>query len=408
MKLEKAIHFYEEEKSMNRKMKTMLAIVVASTLVFVTGCKDNEVESQEGTEDDVIRIGSMFELTGSAAEYGISMNEAVKMAVHDINETGGIDGRHVEIVERDIASDEAQAAQAAMSLSSEGNLTAIIGPALTGTLQAAIPAANQYKVPLISPSATDDGVLQDQDGTVHPYIYRTSFTNSFQGGALAQFSNEQLDASKAVIFGDNSSDYAQGLTKTFEEAFHGEIVAVENFTADQTDFSATLTNIKNMDFDVLYVPGYYEQAGPIIKQAREMGINQPILGPDGFGNTKVFELAGFENMNGIFYTSHFVVESDNPEIQEFVANYKEFTGNNPDMFTGLAYDAVMIVKEAIERAGTSNAEEVNVALEKTENFRGITGTFSFDEKHDPVKTVSIIEVQGGEPTDVHEVDPNNN
>ena len=112
-------------------------------------------------------------------------------------------------------------------------------------------------------------------------------------------------------------------------------------------------------------------------------------------------------MNDIFYTSHFVVESDDPDIQEFVANYKDFTGNAPDMFTGLAYDAVMIVKEAIERAGNANAEDVNAELEKTDRFEGITGTFSFDEKHDPVKTVSIIEIQDGKTTDIYEVEPSN-
>lgn len=391
---------------MKKNIKAIITMFTVVTALLLVGCSNNEANGNADSED-VIRIGSMFELTGSAAEYGISMNDAVKMAVADINEAGGINGKEVQIVERDIASDEAQAAQAAMALATEEDVVAIIGPALTGTLQAAIPSSNEYKVPMISPSATDDGVLQDADGNVHPYVYRTSFTNSFQGGALAQFANESLNASKAIIFGDNSSDYAQGLTATFEAAFDGEIVAIENFTADQTDFSATLTNIRNMDFDVLYVPGYYEQAGPIVKQAREMGIDQPILGPDGFGNTKVFELAGTENMNDVYYTSHFVVESDDPAIQEFVANYKEFTGNDPDMFTGLAYDAVMVVKEAIERANSMDKEEINAELEKTENFVGITGTFSFDGKHDPVKTVSIIEVQDGVPIDVHEVDPNN-
>ncbi len=391
---------------MKKNIKAIITMFTVVTALLLVGCSNNEANGNADSED-VIRIGSMFELTGSAAEYGISMNDAVKMAVADINEAGGINGKEVQIVERDIASDEAQAAQAAMALATEEDVVAIIGPALTGTLQAAIPSSNEYKVPMISPSATDDGVLQDADGNVHPYVYRTSFTNSFQGGALAQFANESLNASKAIIFGDNSSDYAQGLTATFEAAFDGEIVAIENFTADQTDFSATLTNIRNMDFDVLYVPGYYEQAGPIVKQAREMGIDQPILGPDGFGNTKVFELAGTENMNDVYYTSHFVVESDDPAIQEFVANYKEFTGNDPDMFTGLAYDAVMVVKEAIERANSMDKEEINAELEKTENFFGITGTFSFDGKHDPVKTVSIIEVQDGVPINVHEVDPNN-
>lgn len=398
-----------EEKILKAKTNIFMTGLMAIAMVIMGACgngADNETEGTEGTGgDDVVLIGSMFELTGSAAEYGISMNDAVHMAVDEINEAGGIDGKQVEVVERDIASDESQSAQAAMTLASEDGVSVIIGPALTGTLQAAIPATNEYQVPIISPSATDDGVLQDMDGNVHPFAYRTSFTNSYQGSALAAFANQNLDASSAVIFGDNSSDYAQGLTATFEEAFDGNIVSVENFTADQTDFSATLTNIANMDFDVLYVPGYYEQAGPIVKQAREMGIDQPILGPDGFGNTRVFELAGVENMNDVYYTSHFAVESEDPAIQSFVEKYKEATGNEPDMFTGLAYDAVYIAKEAIERAGTTDSVAVNEELEKSEDFTGVTGTFSFDENHDPVKTVSIIEVQDGEPTDIHEVDP---
>lgn len=381
------------------------AMVVAAGLMVACSNGKTDSTTADADSENVIRIGSMFELTGAAAEYGISMNDAVKMAVAEINDAGGVDGKTIEIIERDIASDEAQASQAALSLVADENVSTIIGPALTGTFQAAIPAANQYEVPIISPSATDDGVLQDDNGNVHPYAFRTSFTNSFQGGALAQFANENLNASKAVVFGDNSSDYAQGLTQTFQDAFVGEIVAIENFTSDQTDFSATLTNIANMNFDVLYLPGYYEQAGPIVKQAREMGIDQPIIGPDGLGNTRMVDLAGTENMNDVYYTSHFVVESDDPAVQEFVQNYKDFTGNDPDMFTGLAYDAVYITKEAIERAGSTDPVAVNAEIEKTENFAGITGTYSFDEKHDPVKTVSIIKIQKGKPVDIFEVNP---
>lgn len=386
----------------NTRVTVGIMMVVVVGLLVACGSNQNADENS-----NVIRIGSMFELTGSAAEYGISMNEAVHMAADEINAAGGVDGKEIEIVERDIASDEVQAAQATMALATEENVLAIIGPALTGTLQASIPSANDYQIPIISPSATDDGVLQDDDGNVHPYAYRTSFTNSFQGGALASFANTNLNATKAIIFADNSSDYALGLTETFRAAFDGEIVAIENFTTDQTDFSATLTNIRNLDFDVLYVPGYYEQAGPLIKQAREMGIEQPILGPDGFGNSKVFELAGTDNMNEIYYTSHFTVESDNPTIQTFVENYEQITGKTPDMFTGLAYDAVYLVKEAIERAGSLDTVEINREIENTIDFDGITGTFSFDKKHDPVKTVSIIEVQDGKPTDIHEVNPVN-
>lgn len=385
------------------KIKKIITGGLLAASVFLAACSNGGQETAE--ESDTVKIGSMFELTGSAAGYGTSMNNAVTMAVEEINADGGIDGKEIEIVEYDIQSDETQSAQSTTTLTTSDKVTAIVGPALTGTFQAAIPIANQNEVPIISPTATDDSVLEKEDGSVYEFAYRACFTNSYQGTALAQFANENLEAEKAVIFADNSSDYAQGLTQTFEDTFQGEIVSVQNFTADQTDFSASLTNIEDMDFDVLYVPGYYEQAGPIIKQAREMGITQPILGPDGFGNEIIYDLAGEANMTNVFYTSHFAVESEDPKIQEFVSSYREKFDVEPDMFTGLAYDSVQIVKEAIERAGSTDPVAVNEEIAKTENFEGVTGTFSFDENHNPVKSVSIIEIQDGGPTDIHEVNP---
>ena len=384
---------------MKKKMKFFILGLI---LIIVGGCGNQK----EAGEEDVIKIGSMFELTGSAVAYGTSMNNAVHMAVDEINEDGGINGKQVEVVEYDTKTDETEAASLTTRLGTRDQVTAIIGPATTGSMQAAIPSANTAQVPIMSPTATDDGVLTDSNGEVHPYAWRTSFTNSFQGSALAQFANDELDAKSAVILSDNSSDYAIGLTETFKKVFDGEIVASENFSEGETDFSAVLTNIKDMDFDVLYVPGYYEEAGPIIKQAREMGLDQPILGPDGMGNEILRELAGAENMNDIYYTSHFVVTSEDPAVQEFVSDYKDEFNVEADMFTGLAYDSVYVLKEAIESAESSDPKEVNEALKNITDFPGITGTFSFDEMHDPVKTVNIIEIQDNEETGVYEVDLN--
>ena len=371
-------------------------------MIVLAGCGNQEKTSDK----DSIKIGSMFELTGAAAAYGTSMNNAVHMAAKEINDAGGINGKQVEIVEYDTKTDETEAASITTRLGTRDQVTAIIGPATTGSMQAAIPSANTAQVPIMSPTATDDGVLTASDGSVHPYAWRTSFTNSFQGSALAQFANNELNAKKAVILSDNSSDYAIGLTETFKEVFNGEIVASENFSEGETDFSAVLTNIKGVDFDVLYVPGYYEEAGPIIKQAREMGIEQPILGPDGMGNEILRDLAGAENMNDVYYTSHFVVTSEDPTVQEFVSNYQDEFNVEADMFTGLAYDSVYVIKEAIESADTSDPEKVNEALKNIKDFPGITGTFSFDEMHDPVKTVNIIEIQNNEEAGVYEVNPN--
>lgn len=375
---------------------------IAAMMVIIAGCRNGATNDSDG---DTIKIGSMFELTGAAAAYGTSMNNAVHMAVDEINEAGGIDGKQVEVVEYDTKTDETEATSITTRLGTRDNVAAIIGPATTGSMQAAIPSANAAEVPIMSPTATDDDVLTAADGSVHPYAWRTSFTNSFQGSSLAQFANSHLNATSAVILSDNSSDYAIGLTNTFSDVFDGDIIASENFSEGETDFSAVLTNIKDLDFDVLYVPGYYEEAGPIIKQAREMGITQPILGPDGMGNEILRELAGANNMNDIYYTSHFVVSSDDPNVQEFVKNYKEEFGIDADMFTGLAYDSVYVVKEAIENAGSSNPKAVNEALTNITDFPGITGTFSFDEMHDPVKTVNIIEIQNNEEAGVYEVNP---
>lgn len=387
---------------MRKNIKGIFTIVVMFMVVIIAGCGNGESSS----DGDTIKIGSMFELTGAAAAYGTSMNNALSMAVAEINEAGGINGQQVKIVEYDTKTDETEATSITTRLGTRDNVTAIIGPATTGSMQAAIPSANAAEVPIMSPTATDDGVLTAADGSVHPYAWRTSFTNSFQGSALAQFANNELDATTAVILSDNSSDYAIGLTQTFEEVFNGDIVASENFSEGETDFNAVLTNIRDLDFDVLYVPGYYEEAGPIIKQAREMGIDQPILGPDGMGNEVLRDLAGAENMNDVYYTSHFVVTSEDPAVQEFVTNYKEEFGVDADMFTGLAYDSVYVIKEAIENAGSADPAAVNEALTNITDFPGITGTFSFDEMHDPVKTVNIIEIQNNEETGVYEVDPN--
>lgn len=376
--------------------------MVGIIMIVLAGCGNQEKTSDK----DSIKIGSMFELTGAAAAYGTSMNNAVHMAAKEINDAGGINGKQVEIVEYDTKTDETEAASITTRLGTRDQVTAIIGPATTGSMQAAIPSANTAQVPIMSPTATDDGVLTASDGSVHPYAWRTSFTNSFQGSALAQFANNELNAKKAVILSDNSSDYAIGLTETFKEVFNGEIVASENFSEGETDFSAVLTNIKGVDFDVLYVPGYYEEAGPIIKQAREMGIEQPILGPDGMGNEILRDLAGAENMNDVYYTSHFVVTSEDPTVQEFVSNYQDEFNVEADMFTGLAYDSVYVIKEAIESADSSDPEKVNEALKNIKDFPGITGIFSFDEMHDPVKTVNIIEIQNNEEAGVYEVNPN--
>ncbi|WP_027108181.1 ABC transporter substrate-binding protein [Lacticigenium naphthae] len=385
-------------------MKKWVAGVTAMTALVLAGCEAGDVENQTGDEGSV-KLGSMFELTGAVSAYGNAEANAVSLAIDEINEEGGIDGKTIELFEYDTKSEDTEAASVATKLATQDGVSAIIGPATSGATKSAIPSVNRAEVPLVSPSATDDTVTIDGNGDVQPFAYRIGFQDSFQGVSLAKFAETELDAQTAIILGDNSSDYATGLSATFKENFSGEVVGEENFTADESDFSAVLTRIKNEDFDVLFVPGYYEQAGLIIKQAREMGIEQPILGPDGFGNDTLIDLAGAGNVSDVYYTSHFSVNSEDPKVQGFIESYEETYGSEPDMFSALAYDAVFVVKQAIEEAGDNAPTAVNDALAELSDFEGITGAFSFDENHNPIKSVTIVELQDGEEVNTTEVSP---
>lgn len=352
------------------------------------------------TEGNTVRIGSLYELSGAVAAYGQTQSNAIAMAVAEINEAGGIDGKLIEVVEFDTKSDDTEAAVLATRLASSENVSVIIGPATTSQMQAAIPVVNEFQVPLIAPSVTNTDIVFDDDGNVHPFAYRTSWPNSFQGAGIGKFAYENLSAAKTVVIYDNSSDYGVGLYDNFQENYEGEIVSVETVQPSDSDFSAIVTNLMAEEFDSIVILAFYQTAGPLVKQIREMGFEQPIVGSNGFGNDIIYELALPENMNDVYYASLYPILEDD----EFVQKYQEKFGSNPDMFAALAYDTVYMVKQAIEQAGSTDPIAVNEALENLGSFEGITGSFIFDETHNPTKNVvSMIEIQGAEEVGVHEV-----
>lgn len=385
--------------------KSVFGLLASVSLLGACGNGESTATEDAALYDDrdTILIGSLFANSGAYTAYGQPQTNAVQLAVEEINAAGGVNGKQLELVEYDYSSEETEASSLATRLATEDQVSLIIGPDTSGSSLAALQQASQYNIPLLSPSASLDDFTVDSSGEVVDTAWRVAYSDSYQGEALAQFAVEEFGATKAAILGDNSSDYAVGLVTTFEESFPGEVVITENFTADETDFSAVLTNIAGTDFDVLFVPGYYEQAGPIIKQAREMGITQPILGPDGFGNSQLYELAGTANLNDVFYTTQFSSLSEEEHVQNFLTNYEEKFGQSADMFSAMAYDATYVAKEAFERAGSAAPSAVNAELGKTNGFVGVTGTFSFDELHNPIKSVTIVEVQNGKDVGVIEI-----
>ncbi|AZP04629.1 ABC transporter substrate-binding protein [Jeotgalibaca ciconiae] len=375
-------------------MKKKFWLGLASVALLAACGNGAETDSSNGGAGEGAVIGGNFELSGGASAYGTPMDQGVKLAVENINEAGGVLGEDVSYKSYDNKSEPQEAASVATRLATEDNVSAIIGPATTGDANAQTPAVTRAGVPAILPAATGDDVTMDGE-TVWEYIFRVCFQDSFQGEVLANFAQNNLEATKAVIIVDNSTDYGVGLAEAFKDVFTGDIVKEENFTTGQTDFQAILTNIRNEDFDVIFIPGYYEEAGLVIKQAREMGIEQPILGPDGFANSILVELAGEQNVNNVYYTGHFTPNSEEPKVQEFLAQYEEKYGTAADSFAALAYDAANLLFEAMEVAGSTDPQAVTDALPTITGFEGITGTFSLDENHNPIKNTFVIELQGG-------------
>ncbi|MBK0038424.1 MULTISPECIES: ABC transporter substrate-binding protein [unclassified Enterococcus] len=395
-------------------MKKKFAFLFAS-LFLLTACSagptggstdgSGAAEGGNKQEGDTIKIGTNLELSGAVAAYGTAEKEGIDLAVEEINAAGGVLGKQIEIISKDNKSDNNEAATVAANLATNDKVVAIIGPATSGATKAALPNVTRAQVPMVTPSGTDDAITYTS-GKVQEFAFRSCFQDSFQGTILAKYAAENLDASKAVILGDNSSDYAIGLTEAFKESYPGEIVLEDNFTEGDKDFQAVLTRIKDVDFDVLFIPGYYTEAGLIIKQARELGIDQAIIGADGFGDEKMVQTAGAENVSNVYYTGHFSTKAPaNDKVEPFVAAFKEKYGKEPSAFNALAYDAVYMIKQAIEDQNSADSLAIAAGLSELKDFVGVTGEITMDENHNPEKSAVVLGLTDGKETSADTVEP---
>jgi branched-chain amino acid transport system substrate-binding protein len=381
-------------------MKKKLSYLLMSTIVAVilSGCASGN-ESTSSSGEDVIKIGVNFELSGPVASYGQSNVEGVELAVEEINANGGIDGKQIEMVKVDNKSDAAEATNAAIKLTSQDQVTAIIGASTSGNTVAQVQIANDNKTVLLTPSGTSPNVTVGTDGKVNEFVFRTSFIDPFQGTVAANFAADELKVKNAAIFADSASDYAKGLGDAFKETFEaagGTIVSEESYVAKDTDFRSTLTRIKAKNPEFIFIPGYYEEVGLIIKQAREMGITVPFMGGDGWDSPKLVELAGADALNNTFITNHYSAEDPDETIQKFVTTFKEkHNGESPDAFNGLGYDTIYLLKDAIERAGDTDGTKIKDALAETKELPLVTGVVTIDENHNPIKTTTILEYKEG-------------
>ena len=379
-------------------MKKILAMILALVMCvgLLAGCGGKE-------EGDTIKIAFIGNTTGDYAQYGVPVRNGVMLYIDQLNANGGINGKKVVVLEYDDKGDGLEAVNAFKQANDKG-VTAVIGSVLTGATISRADETFPVNMPQITASATAAGVTVMEDGSVRTNVFRSCFIDPFQGEKMADYAYNKVGAKTAAILYESGSDYSEGLKDAFvakAEELGLNVVATEAFASGDKDFNAQMTKIAGTNPDVVFMPIYYGEAGLAITQGRQAGMKAVVLGGDGFGG--ICEYASAEDLEGTVYCSGYApgTESVAQFEKDYCATYQ--VDVVPNMFAPLAYDAAMLMCNALAAAEAKGLEAgsdeykqaVIDALAATSGVEGITGSYTFNETNDPVKSAAMIAVQAG-------------
>lgn len=378
------------------KMKKVLSVGLALVLggSLLVGCGDNNDTSDSGDSSgaDVIKIGATVPETGEVAVYGKAALNGYKLAIEEYNENGGVLDKQIKLISYDNKGDNNEAVNGYNKLVDSDKVDAIIGGVISTNTQAIAPLAARDGIPMITATGTaDKGITEEGDN-----IFRSCYTDSYQGEKISEFAIDDLKAKTAAIVYNTGSDYSDGLANAFEETFKakgGDVVAKEGYTDQDKDFKSILTKLKGQDVDVLLIPDYYEKIALITKQAREVGLESTFLGGDGWDG--VIGKIDDEIIEKSYFSNHYATDDESEVVQDFIKNYEDKYGEKPNAFAALGYDAATTMLEAMKSAGSTNKEKVVSALQALE-LDLVSGKTTFDENGDPIKEVTIIRIEDGQ------------
>lgn len=386
---------------MNVKFSTKFVAASAAAVMALSlaGCSggsmDDSSSSSAKASGDSITIGTVTTNSGTAAAYGEAEVKGFELAVSEINAKGGINGQKVKLESMDDKGDATEASNAYNKLAGDNNVLAVAGPTISATTAAVAPLADQSKLVTIAPAATSDSI---ETGN---YLFRTCFKDSYQGEVAARFAAENLKVKKVAVLYGTGDPYSSGVGEAFAKAAEKlglEVVDKESSSsADDTEYSAQLQKIQASGAELLYAPYYYSVAGPyIIPQARSVGFEGYVMGPDGYDGLK---LTGDKSQyNKTYYTTHYSADDNtNTKVQDFIKSYKSKNNAEPNTFAALGYDTIYMIKQAIEKAGeNATREDVRNAVAGM-TFDGVTGKFTMDKSGSPTKSVTVLEMKDGKP-----------
>ncbi|RBP69002.1 amino acid/amide ABC transporter substrate-binding protein (HAAT family) [Alkalibaculum bacchi] len=368
----------------NKLFLSTLALILMISIMLV-GCSGGG-----GASGDTIKIGALGPLTGEVASYGTATINGVNLAIEEINANGGIDGKQIEIVQYDTKGDKTETINIYNRLRDQDEVVAIIGGVISGETLAIKDLATSDNMPLIT--ATSTALEATEKGST---VFRVCYTDPYQGAAAAKFSIETLGAKSVGILYNTDDAYSVGVTDVYAKAFEDAGLKVTNklgYPKGEGDFSALLTQVQESNPDIIFLPDYYDKVGKITTQIRRMGLEQDVVGVDGWDSV---EKDYAEQVEGYYFVNHFAKTDPDKVVQNFITGYQEKYNAEPNSFAALGYDTAYILTEAIKAAGSTDSQAILDKLAETEH-KGVTGSIRFDEKGDvSQKDITIIQLKDG-------------
>ena len=365
-------------------MRSIFTLIFAGFVVLGAGCTKKDTSNE-------ILIGQFGSLTGGEATFGQSTDKGIRLAVDAKNAAGGIKGKKIKLITLDNQGKPEEAAAVVKKLITQDKVIAILGEVASTRSLAAAPIAQNFKIPMVSPSSTNPKVTQVGD-----YIFRVCFIDPFQGSVMAKFTHDNLKLKKVAVLKDLKSDYSLGLAEFYITKFKelgGSIVAEQTFQTGDSDFKAQLTQIRSSAPDAIFIPAYYTEVGLIARQARQLGLKAVLLGGDGWDSPKLFEI-GQKAIEGGYFSNHYATESTNPATINFIKNFKTKYNETPDGLAAAGYDAAMVLIGAMERASELQPDKIREELAKTTGFDGATGKITINKDRNADKDAFIVKVEG--------------
>ena len=399
-------------KKLISRRQFLAAAGVAAAAGVLTACGSSSASTAASTSTstaasaassgETIKVGVMGPLTGNVSVYGQAVVNGATLYLKQVNEKGGINGKQLEIITEDEQGDATQAVTCFTKMVDEG-ITALVGDVTTAPTLAVAAESAEYNMPMVTASATAEAVTYDAEtDTVNGNVFRTTFTDPFQGVKMADYAFEKLGYTKAAVIFKKGADYNEGLAENFVKEFEakgGEVVDQESYSEGDVDFKTQLTSILGKNPEVVFCPNYYQDVGQILAQAESVGLTVPFLGGDGWDGLEGYATA--DQLKDSYFCACYAKGSSTEFEDAYKAEYGEAY---PNGFAPLGYDAAMTVVYGIQaaedaglEAGTDEYKQAVIDAIAGGTIQGITGTFTFDEHHNPVKSTAILTYVDGKP-----------